>query len=799
MNSDIIKAVDYILIIGALSLWYFYVFCAGKKEKGFLLKFRIRDIAFFLVLGFLVQISASELLSFVLEQLDKTSEYSELISKVMEKTPYIVLYVCLLGPLCEELMFRGIIFSYLGKISPFILANMIQALAFGIYHRNIYQGVYTFILGFLLGYIDHLYDSIFPSVLVHISINISGLFIEMPLSELLNRNVMSYIAAAAFVFCVLILFYMAKKREKPFGSVMRVFIAFLTVLFIPASAPLSVSAETKDQDRHIGLSVTDPGYDVFRPVDSPHFDYRYGPSMILNDDGSIDAYFSAPGDGQKEYDWISYRHSDDNGATWSEDKMILSSDPGSRDSVSVCDPDVFYYAGYYYLGYTSTLDHENKGLANSVFLARSRYPDGPFSKWDGKGYGKEPVPIVCYDGTWLGWGAGEPSFVVLDDTLYLYTTMDTYAADYVRVRTTEVRTADLRDPDWPSKLEYRGVAVVRTDNPGEEGYEYNDCDSWDVAYIEEYGKFVSVCTNRRFNRDSCILYYESDDGINFEGVSELNENIICGCHNCGIMGDKSAHIKKGDRTFLGYAYGGSGDPKWGMWATRFAPFSISLKKDSDTVNEEKENLKERRRFTKRSDTMGLIFFSTDRLTAIGRLGDSSIPLSFYIYDEAFIRHPVNADFVRLTGYDRRVINTINGRVIPAGEGITYAYAEYEGFKRRICFVVTSGEDYGRVLENPGMTDFFSPVEEYNIDKNVYYLTAVRPLARYEDNSIREIKCITVKNPEFVLSSADMSICGVSPDGVLIPMAEGSTIVTVTSNTGRSYSVRVNVTDREKEQ
>ena len=47
-----------------------------------------------------------------------------------------------------------------------------------------------------------------------------------------------------------------------------------------------------------------------------NFDYRYGPSIMLDGNGGIDAWFASPGDGKKEYDWITYRHSDDGGKTW---------------------------------------------------------------------------------------------------------------------------------------------------------------------------------------------------------------------------------------------------------------------------------------------------------------------------------------------------------------------------------------------------------------------------------------------------------------------------------------------------
>ena len=352
------------------------------------------------------------------------------------------------------------------------------------------------------------------------------------------------------------------------------------------------SAEIEEEEKHLHLFLPDSGYDVFIPSSRRSKDYRYGPTILLNDDGSMDAWFASPGDGVKEYDWISYRHSDDGGETWGMEKIVLYPTPNSPDALSVCDPDVFYYDGYYYIGYTSTTDSTGKGINNSAFLARSVNPDGPFEKWNGSGWGGSPVPIIEFEEIWTGWGIGEPAFVVLNQTVFVYITRDVYYTINTRMKTTDVYTADLQDDNWPEGLTYRGCALIRNDSGEGDEYIYSDCDSLDVAYLEESGMFLAVATNRRFKNDSCLIYFESKNGFEFERVSEINENVICRCHNCGIMTDGSGHIKKGDPTLIGYAYAGSGTREWGVWATRFAPLVIEVVDEIDRSEEEKENLKQ---------------------------------------------------------------------------------------------------------------------------------------------------------------------------------------------------------------
>ncbi len=362
----------------------------------------------------------------------------------------------------------------------------------------------------------------------------------------------------------------------------------------PTDSEEEPEEEQKSEEVHLKLSVPGSGVDVFTPRSRDYQDYRYGPSIMLEEDGTINAWFSSTGDGVNEFDWITHRSSEDGGITWGRETIALKPTPGSMDTLSVCDPDVFFHDGYYYIGYTSTVNDAYNGMCNSMFLARSEKPEGPFEKWNGSGWGGDPEPVIYYDGVGVGWGVGEPAFVLVDDVIYIYVTRDSYSLDYSRIKTTQVYTADITDELWPARPVYQGCCVVRTDSTPEDDveYAYADCDSWDVAYLEQYQKFIAVCTNRRFTEDSSILYYESTDGISFDRVSEINMNVLCRCHNCGIMGDKDAHIKEGDEALIGYAYAGSNNSSWGVWATRFAPLKIETTDEPDRSEESEENMKE---------------------------------------------------------------------------------------------------------------------------------------------------------------------------------------------------------------
>lgn len=85
----------------------------------------------------------------------------------------------ILAPLGEELIFRGVVFHYARRAvsgmgnakAEFWIANIFQALLFGIYHMNLVQGIYAFFIGLALGYLCQRYRSVIPGMLAHLVFN----------------------------------------------------------------------------------------------------------------------------------------------------------------------------------------------------------------------------------------------------------------------------------------------------------------------------------------------------------------------------------------------------------------------------------------------------------------------------------------------------------------------------------------------------------------------------------------------------------------------------------------------------
>ena len=299
---------------------------------------------------------------------------------------------------------------------------------------------------------------------------------------------------------------------------------------------------------NVTFEVQEGGYNIYL---NEGYGYRYGPSFIKYDDGTMDAWFASPGE-NGEWDWIRYKHY--NGKTWGKEEVVLTPSDFGLDHYSVCDPGVIFFDDYYYLAYTSTTDLD--GYNNQLFVARSKNPNGPFEKWNGDGWGGDPEPFIEYADDPKCWGAGEASFVIYDDDLYIYYSWINPDGDV-----TKLAKADLCE-DWPKTIRFKGNCY----------YKQNAQDSCDVVYIDELDKFVAFSTMYRFTENSSIAIFTSDNGSDFELSDIVNDDIRRYCHNMGISKNPDGHIHLDDDLFIGYAYG----PSWGRWSTMFQNIKLKL-------------------------------------------------------------------------------------------------------------------------------------------------------------------------------------------------------------------------------
>ncbi|MDR1953903.1 MAG: CPBP family intramembrane metalloprotease [Clostridiales Family XIII bacterium] len=119
-------------------------------------------------------------------------------------TPLGLLYAMLLGPIMEEIIFRGAIMKQLERFGA-NYAIVISSLIFALYHLFVFQAVFAFFVGIILAYTAHKY-SLKWSMLLHILINSSALGLESVLGE----NLFSVLMLAFLIAAIVIL---AKNRH----------------------------------------------------------------------------------------------------------------------------------------------------------------------------------------------------------------------------------------------------------------------------------------------------------------------------------------------------------------------------------------------------------------------------------------------------------------------------------------------------------------------------------------------------------------------------------------------------------
>ena len=111
-------------------------------------------------------------------------EPATLVDDMFSQLPMsiIVLGACLIGPLCEELVFRGLLAGRLARYGQ-KPAAFISALLFGLYHANMEQFFYAFALGLLLAYAYYRTGLLRTSVVLHMLFNFTGSVLPMLLPE----------------------------------------------------------------------------------------------------------------------------------------------------------------------------------------------------------------------------------------------------------------------------------------------------------------------------------------------------------------------------------------------------------------------------------------------------------------------------------------------------------------------------------------------------------------------------------------------------------------------------------------
>ncbi len=130
----------------------------------------------------------------------------------------LALYTVLVGPICEEIAFRGLTFGYAKRFSSFWAANVIQAVLFAGMHMNPLQGIYTFLMGLLFGYIVQKSGTVITSIVLHIAFNTVGIFANSLIVQGGNPVQMFFVMFGAMVATYVGIRFMLRSLVEPLGT-----------------------------------------------------------------------------------------------------------------------------------------------------------------------------------------------------------------------------------------------------------------------------------------------------------------------------------------------------------------------------------------------------------------------------------------------------------------------------------------------------------------------------------------------------------------------------------------------------
>jgi membrane protease YdiL (CAAX protease family) len=105
-------------------------------------------------------------------------EYAK-VEKIIYGSSFIVVLLSsgLLGPIVEELVFRGVVYKRLRKCFGFFASAFFSAIIFGFFHLNMVQFFYAFIMGVIMAFVFERYGIIGSSIM-HMTANTIGVVIS---------------------------------------------------------------------------------------------------------------------------------------------------------------------------------------------------------------------------------------------------------------------------------------------------------------------------------------------------------------------------------------------------------------------------------------------------------------------------------------------------------------------------------------------------------------------------------------------------------------------------------------------
>lgn len=174
LESDLMGYTTVVLLISnAISLIFIWLFFKVRKKRFTtelqLYKCSVKQMVTVALFGFGYSIVSSWILGMIPfpESMIESFEISH--DALSLGNPFVnFMSVAILGPVVEEVFFRGLIYTRLKTGMPTVVAGILSAIIFGVMHGEIIWMLHAFVVGLVFVWVFEKTKSLLPCIVIHV-------------------------------------------------------------------------------------------------------------------------------------------------------------------------------------------------------------------------------------------------------------------------------------------------------------------------------------------------------------------------------------------------------------------------------------------------------------------------------------------------------------------------------------------------------------------------------------------------------------------------------------------------------
>ena len=195
--SENISNISFIVLYGMQVLlmmgtvWFFALYRrkAGFRDLG-LRYYSIGKTLWYTLISLIAIFAISFIYVFIMSSVigieAPVSKIEILIKNRSVSNTVLLIIVAFIGPIVEEVFFRGFLYSAFKKNWGVIPALFLSSILFSAVHLQVYSFIPLFIIGWLLAYIFEKTKSLFPAIVLHAVYNLILILILLGQLEMIN-------------------------------------------------------------------------------------------------------------------------------------------------------------------------------------------------------------------------------------------------------------------------------------------------------------------------------------------------------------------------------------------------------------------------------------------------------------------------------------------------------------------------------------------------------------------------------------------------------------------------------------